>query len=125
MLARRLMRPGDGRHHVCCKTVWPCVLGRHFKIVTDHKPIECVFSVKDPSPRFLRWRLNWKSAFHDTLPVWKNKITCRLLVSHTHNRCEDGEREREGGSSGVGRARLNRETLLEYSGAFRQKERAL
>lgn len=45
-------------------------------------------------------------------------------VAYTQQ-CEDGEREREGGSSGVGRARLNRETLLEYSGAFRQKERAL
>jgi hypothetical protein len=36
----------------------PYVLGRHFSIVTDHKPLKWVFNVKDPSSRLLRWRLN-------------------------------------------------------------------
>jgi hypothetical protein len=35
----------------------PYVPGRHFKIVTDHKPLKWVFNVKDPSSRLLRWRL--------------------------------------------------------------------
>jgi hypothetical protein len=35
----------------------PHVLGRPFYIMTNHKPLKCVFSVKDPSSRLLRWRL--------------------------------------------------------------------
>jgi hypothetical protein len=43
--------------------VWPCrhfrayLMGRTFTVVTNHKPLTCVFSVKDPSSRLLRWRL--------------------------------------------------------------------
>jgi hypothetical protein len=33
------------------------VLGRRFKIVTDHNPLKLTFSVKDASSRLLRWRL--------------------------------------------------------------------
>jgi hypothetical protein len=35
----------------------PYVLGRHFKIVTDHKPLKSIFNIKDPSSRLLRWGL--------------------------------------------------------------------
>jgi hypothetical protein len=35
----------------------PFVLGRHFSIVTDHKPLKWVFNVKVPSSKLLRWRL--------------------------------------------------------------------
>jgi hypothetical protein len=31
--------------------------GRKFTIVTDHRPLTWIFSVKDPSSRILRWRL--------------------------------------------------------------------
>jgi len=43
--------------------VWGCkyfrqyLYGRKFTIVTDHRPLTSVFSVKDPSSRLLRWRL--------------------------------------------------------------------
>ena len=43
--------------------VWACkhfrnyLIGRTFTIVTDHKPLVWMFSVKDPSSRLLRWRL--------------------------------------------------------------------
>jgi hypothetical protein len=43
--------------------VWSCkyfrqyLLGRKFTIVTDHRPLTWIFSVKDPSSRLLRWRL--------------------------------------------------------------------
>jgi hypothetical protein len=44
-------------------TVWGCkyfrqyLYGRKCTIVTDHRPLTWIFSVKDPSSRLLRWRL--------------------------------------------------------------------
>jgi hypothetical protein len=40
-----------------CKQYRQYLFGRKFSIVTDHKPLTWVFSVKDPSSRLLRWRL--------------------------------------------------------------------
>ena len=40
-----------------CKQYRQYLFGRKFTIVTDHKPLTWVFSVKDPSSRLLRWRL--------------------------------------------------------------------
>jgi hypothetical protein len=35
----------------------PYLLGRKFKIVTDHKGLTWIFNVKDPSSRLMRWKL--------------------------------------------------------------------
>ena len=40
-----------------CKQYRQYLFGRKFTIVTDHKPLTWVFSVKDPSSRLLRYRL--------------------------------------------------------------------
>ena len=40
-----------------CKHFKPYLLGRNFTIITDHKPLTWMFSVKDPSSWLLRWRL--------------------------------------------------------------------
>jgi glutathione S-transferase len=40
-----------------CRYFRPYLLGKHFTIVTDHRPLTWMFSVKDPSSRLLRWRL--------------------------------------------------------------------
>jgi len=36
----------------------PYLYGRHFKIVTDHKPLTWIMNVKDPGSRLLRWRIH-------------------------------------------------------------------
>lgn len=35
----------------------PYLYGHKFKILTDHKPLTWLFSVKDPGSRLIRWRL--------------------------------------------------------------------
>jgi transposase InsO family protein len=35
----------------------PYLFGRKFKIITDHKPLQWVMSLKEPSSRLTRWRL--------------------------------------------------------------------
>jgi len=36
----------------------PYLYGRHFKIITDHKPLTWIMNVKDPGSRLLRWRIH-------------------------------------------------------------------
>lgn len=40
-----------------CKHYRPYLLGAKFRIVTDHRPLTWLFSVKDPGSRLLKWRL--------------------------------------------------------------------
>lgn len=40
-----------------CKKYRAYLLGREFVIITDHKPLQWIYSIKDPSSRILRWRL--------------------------------------------------------------------
>lgn len=47
----------------CLCLVWatkyfrPYLFGRKFRIVTDHKPLQWLFNLKDPSSKLLRWRI--------------------------------------------------------------------
>jgi hypothetical protein len=43
-----------------CKYYHQYLFGRKFTIVTDHKPLTCVFSVMDHISRLLHWRLKLK-----------------------------------------------------------------
>nr|CAH7734904.1 unnamed protein product [Callosobruchus chinensis] len=47
----------------------PYIFGRKFIIITDHKPLQWLFSVKDPSSKLLRWRLRLEE--HDFDIVYK------------------------------------------------------
>lgn len=35
----------------------PYLFGKKFKIITDHKPLQWLLSLKEPNSRFVRWRL--------------------------------------------------------------------
>lgn len=35
----------------------PYLYGRKFKIITDHRPLQWIFSLKEPSSKLVRWRL--------------------------------------------------------------------
>lgn len=35
----------------------PYLYGRKFKIITDHRPLQWIFSIKEPSSKLVRWRL--------------------------------------------------------------------
>ena len=48
----------------------PYLFGRHFKVVTDHKPLVWIMNVKDPGLRLLRWRIN--SEEYDYKITYKN-----------------------------------------------------
>lgn len=39
------------------KSFRPYLFGRKFKIVTDHKPLTWLFSLKEPNSKLIRWRL--------------------------------------------------------------------
>jgi transposase InsO family protein len=39
------------------KTFRPYLYGRHFKIITDHRPLKWLFNHKDPGSKLVRWRL--------------------------------------------------------------------
>jgi hypothetical protein len=62
-----------------CKHFKPYLLGRHFTIVTDHKPLTWMFSVKDPSSRLLRWRLLLKYDYSIEYKACKRTVNADAL----------------------------------------------
>lgn len=40
-----------------CKYFRPYLFGRKFQIITDHKPLTWLFSLKEPNSKLIRWRL--------------------------------------------------------------------
>lgn len=43
----------------------PYIFGRKFTIFTDHKPLEWLFSLKEPLSRLVRWRLRLEEFTYD------------------------------------------------------------
>lgn len=59
----------------CTNHFRPYLYGNRFTIVTDHKPLEWLHSVKDPTSRLIRWRL--KLAEYDYKITYKaGKTNC-------------------------------------------------
>lgn len=47
----------------------PYLFEKKFTIVTDHKPLQWLFSIKEPNPKLVRWRL--KLSEYDNEIVYK------------------------------------------------------
>ncbi len=67
------------------KTFRVYLLGSRFKILSDHKPLKWLFSVKEPSSRLVRWRLKLQEFEYDIehIPGRKNSVAdalSRLLL---------------------------------------------
>lgn len=45
----------------------PYLFGRKFTIVTDHKPLTWLFSLKEPNSKLIRWRLKLEEFDYDIL----------------------------------------------------------
>ena len=45
----------------------PYLYGRKFKIVSDHKPLTWIMSVKDPGSRLMRWRIQLAEYDYETV----------------------------------------------------------
>lgn len=59
----------------CMNHFRPYLYGKQFTIVTDHKPLQWLHSVKDPTSRLIRWRL--KLAEYDYKVIYKaGKTNC-------------------------------------------------
>lgn len=59
----------------CVNHFRPYLYGNKFTIMTDHKPLEWLHSVKDPTSRLIRWRL--KIAEYDYKVIYKaGKTNC-------------------------------------------------
>lgn len=53
----------------------PYLFGRKFKIITDHKPLQWVMSLKEPNSRLTRWRLKL-SEYDFTVEYKQGKRNC-------------------------------------------------
>jgi hypothetical protein len=47
------------------KYLRPYLYGRHFKIVTDHKPLTWIMNLKDPGSGLLRWRIHLEESDYE------------------------------------------------------------
>jgi hypothetical protein len=70
--------------------VWGCIYFRQylyvrkFTIVTDHRPLTWIFSVKDPSSRLLRWRLKLEEYDYEVIYKKGSKNTNADALSRIH-----------------------------------------
>lgn len=65
----------------------PYLFGRKFKLVTDHRPLTWLFSIKDPGSRLARWRLKLEEYDYEILykPGRINKnadALSRIKINH-------------------------------------------
>jgi hypothetical protein len=71
----------------------PYLFGRKFKIVTDHKPLLWLFSVKDPGSRLARWRLKLEEydyeIIHKPGKINKNADALSRIKIHPINQIEN------------------------------------
>lgn len=71
----------------------PYLYGRKFKLITDHRPLTWLFSIKDPGSRLARWRLKLEEYDYEIIykPGKVNKnadALSRIKVTHI-NECID------------------------------------
>jgi hypothetical protein len=84
--------------------VWGCkyfrqyLYGRTFTVVTDHRPLTWIFSVKDPSSRLLRWRLKLEEYQYEVVYKKGSNNTNADALSRIHvaENCTDSHDDKPG-----------------------------
>ena len=99
--ASRTLCPAESRYSVIERELlailWsvkyfrPYLFGRKFKLITDHRPLTWLFSIKDPGSRLARWRLKLEEYDYEIVykPGKINKnadALSRIKINHFQNR---------------------------------------
>lgn len=60
----------------------PYLYGRHFSIITDHRPLTYLVGLKNASSQLMRWRLQLSEYDYEII----YRSGCRLLIADTHGK---------------------------------------
>ncbi|KAI5756548.1 hypothetical protein M8J77_025839 [Diaphorina citri] len=78
----------------------PYLYGQKFKIITDHRPLQWLFSIKEPSSKLIRWRLKleeydyeiiYKKGSQNTNADTLSRLELNMNETTTQDKSEDAQ----------------------------------